>query len=85
VLNADALTSVGNSLVGAVIGSGKFSRGQEGAPLLSYEYTDHDQSAVRIFSLTATLCKSRILTGTKVVHDKDMITTDYLYFYHSSE
>ena len=53
VLAADALSSVGNSLVGAVIGGGKFSRGQEGAPLLSYEYTDHDQSAVRTFPFIA--------------------------------
>ena len=47
VLNAGALSSVGNSLVGAVIGSGKFGRGQEGTPLLSYDYHDYDQSAVR--------------------------------------
>jgi len=52
-VTADALTSVGNSLVGVMIGSGKFSRGQEGAPLLSYEYTDHDQSAVRILTRIA--------------------------------
>jgi len=45
-VNADALSSVGNSLVGAVIGSAKFSRSQEGAPLLSREHIDHEQSAV---------------------------------------
>lgn len=51
VLNADALSSVGNSLVGAVIGGGKFARGHEGAPLLSYEFSDQDQSVVRLLLL----------------------------------
>jgi len=32
---SDALTSVGSSLVGAVIGNGRLLKGQEGAPLLS--------------------------------------------------
>jgi hypothetical protein len=44
-----ALTSVGNSLVGAVIGTGRLAKGQEGAPLLSPpDQDDMQQLKVRI-------------------------------------
>ena len=71
-MNVDALSSVGNSLVGAVIGSGKFGRGTEGTPLLSYDHSDHDdQSAVRMLVLNplmGTVNYSATSNNMKLVH-----------------
>jgi len=76
------LSSVGNSLVGAVIGGGKFSRGQEGAPLLSYEYTDQDQSAVRTFPFIARIflhIQKLCVTKTRLLHIMICIGNDIAF------